>query len=123
LDWDKIRDLYQKIAAEAKEIGRTTGTHFDFREIYANHPSPSDPNLRKLLVDSTEELGLSHQLMPSGAGHDAQGIARIAPMGMIFIPSVGGISHSPKEYSHPEDITNGANVLLHTVLKLDTQIG
>ena len=57
--------------------------------------------------------------MPSGAGHDAQNMARIAPTGMIFVPSVGGISHSPKEYARPEDMANGANVLLHTILKID----
>jgi N-carbamoyl-L-amino-acid hydrolase len=57
--------------------------------------------------------------LPSGAGHDAQNLARVCPMGMIFIPSIGGISHSPKEYSRPEDITNGANVLLHAVLAMD----
>ena len=54
--------------------------------------------------------------MPSGAGHDAQDMARLGPVGMIFVPSVGGISHSPREFSHPEDIANGANVLLHTLL-------
>ena len=59
--------------------------------------------------------------MPSGAGHDAQEMAVICPIGMIFIPSKEGISHSPKEYSSPKDIANGANVLLHTVLKLDKQ--
>ena len=57
--------------------------------------------------------------MPSGAGHDAQEMAQICPIGMIFIPSKNGISHSPKEYSTANDITNGANVLLHTVLKID----
>ena len=60
--------------------------------------------------------------MPSGAGHDAQEMAVICPIGMIFIPSKEGISHSPKEYSSPKDIANGANVLLHTVLKLDEQL-
>ena len=59
--------------------------------------------------------------MPSGAGHDAQEMAQICPIGMIFIPSKNGISHSPKEYSTANDITNGANVLLHTVLKIDEQ--
>ena len=59
--------------------------------------------------------------MPSGAGHDAQEMAVICPIGMIFIPSKDGISHSPREYSSPKDIANGANVLLHTVLKLDKQ--
>ena len=57
--------------------------------------------------------------MPSGAGHDAQDMARLAPVGMIFIPSIGGISHSPKEFSKPSDIENGANVLLQSLLKLD----
>jgi beta-ureidopropionase / N-carbamoyl-L-amino-acid hydrolase len=58
--------------------------------------------------------------MPSGAGHDAQDIAKVAPIGMIFVPSVGGISHSPKEFTHPKDMENGANVLLQTILKVDS---
>src|SRR5674476_1391802 len=57
--------------------------------------------------------------LPSGAGHDAQNMARICPMGMIFIPRVGGISHAPKEFSRPQDVTNGANGLLQALLKLD----
>jgi N-carbamoyl-L-amino-acid hydrolase len=57
--------------------------------------------------------------LPSGAGHDAQQIAALCPMGMIFVPSVGGISHSPKELTSWEDCASGANVLLRTVLELD----
>jgi N-carbamoyl-L-amino-acid hydrolase len=57
--------------------------------------------------------------MPSGAGHDAQDMARLGPVGMIFIPSVGGISHSPREFSRPEDIVNGANVLVGAVMGVD----
>jgi N-carbamoyl-L-amino-acid hydrolase len=60
--------------------------------------------------------------MPSGAGHDAQAMAQLGPMGMIFIPSVGGISHSPKEFSRPNDIVNGANVLLRAVLAADRSL-
>ena len=60
--------------------------------------------------------------MPSGAGHDAQEIADICPMGMIFVPSRDGISHSPREFSKPEDIANGANVLLQSLLKLDGRL-
>jgi N-carbamoyl-L-amino-acid hydrolase len=121
LEWGKIRSIHDLIAAEARKIGTESGTEFGFREFYANQPSPSNPNVRRLMVDATEQLGLSFKVMPSGAGHDAQGMARIGPMGMIFIPSVGGISHSPKEFSRTRDIANGANVLLHTVLKLDQQ--
>ena len=58
--------------------------------------------------------------MPSGAAHDAQNIARIAPAGMIFVPSVGGISHSPNEYTHIQDLTNGTNLLLQALLRLDS---
>ena len=57
--------------------------------------------------------------MPSGAGHDAQDMARLGPVGMIFVPSVGGISHSPKELTTWEDCARGADVLLKTVLELD----
>jgi N-carbamoyl-L-amino-acid hydrolase len=57
--------------------------------------------------------------MPSGAGHDAQAMAKIAPTGMIFIPSKDGISHSPEEYSSVKDIASGASVMFHTILKLD----
>jgi N-carbamoyl-L-amino-acid hydrolase len=64
-------------------------------------------------------MDLTTLAMPSGAGHDAQSIARLAPMGMIFIPSVRGYSHSAKEYSTPEAIANGANVLLRTLVELD----
>ncbi|HJR41589.1 MAG TPA: M20/M25/M40 family metallo-hydrolase, partial [Gemmatimonadaceae bacterium] len=57
--------------------------------------------------------------LPSGAGHDAQVMARIGPSGMIFVPSVGGISHSPRELTTPDDIENGANVLLNVIQRLD----
>jgi N-carbamoyl-L-amino-acid hydrolase len=75
--------------------------------------------VQDVLAASAEKLGLSFKRMPSGAGHDAQDMAKIAPTGMIFVPSVGGISHSPKELTHAEDMANGANVLLETVLALD----
>ena len=65
---------------------------------------------------------IASRVMPSGAGHDAQAMAQLGPMGMIFIPSIGGISHSPKEYSTPQDIANGANVLLAAVLAADKSL-
>ena len=58
--------------------------------------------------------------MPSGAGHDAQDMTKITPTAMVFVPSVDGISHSPKEYTSPQDMANGATVLYHTILKIDT---
>lgn len=119
LDAAKIASLYARIRTEADAIAQATGTTFAYTELHANHPAPSDPRVRTLIEASARELGLSTKVMPSGAGHDAQAIATLGPMGMIFIPSIGGISHSPKEFSRPEDIVNGANVLLHTLLRLD----
>lgn len=119
LDGAKIKTLYQKIYAEAQQIAAASKTKFDFKEINVNIPAPTDPHIRGLISEAAKELGLSTKLMPSGAGHDAQDMARLGPVGMIFVPSVGGISHSPREFSHPADIANGANVLLHTLLKLD----
>lgn len=121
LDASKINMLYEKIRAEAEQIATTSGTKFDFKEINVNVPAPTDARVRSHISESARELGLTTKQMPSGAGHDAQDMARLGPVGMIFIPSVDGISHSPREFSRPQDIANGANVLLHTVLKLDKE--
>jgi N-carbamoyl-L-amino-acid hydrolase len=119
LDAVKILTLYQRIRAEADQIAKTSKVTFDFKEINVNIPAPTHAGIRRLIAESAKELGLTTKVMPSGAGHDAQDMARLGPVGMIFIPSVGGISHSPKEFSRPKDIENGANVLLGTLLKLD----
>ena len=79
----------------------------------------ADPEIQKTIEEAAAGLGLKTMRLPSGAGHDAQWMARLAPMGMIFIPSIGGISHSPKELTAWRDCANGANVLLQTILSLD----
>jgi N-carbamoyl-L-amino-acid hydrolase len=119
LDATRIKTLYDIISAEAKKIGEMNGTTFAYVDLHQNVPAPSDPRVRSIIGESAKSLGLSTRVMPSGAGHDAQSMAQLGPMGMIFIPSIGGISHSPKEYSRPEDCINGANVLLGSVLAAD----
>ncbi len=120
LDMAKIEMLYQEIRAESFQISTQSGTRFSFDEFYVSRAAPTDERLWQIIADSAAELGLSMLRMPSGAGHDAQSIARLAPVGMIFIPSVEGISHSPREFSRPADIVSGANVLLHALLRADT---
>ncbi len=122
LDAAKIQMLYQKIRVEADQIAKSHRVTFDFKELNANIPAPTDPRIRAIIERSAKELGLTTKLMPSGAGHDAQDMARIGPVGMVFIPSIGGISHSPREFSIPRDIENGANVLLSTILKVDADM-
>jgi N-carbamoyl-L-amino-acid hydrolase len=119
LDGAKIQMLYQKIRVEADQIAKSSRVTFNFKELNTNIPAPTDPRIRAIIDQSAKELGLTTKQMPSGAGHDAQDMARIGPVGMIFIPSIGGISHSPKEFSRPQDIENGANVLLGAVMKVD----
>lgn len=103
----------------ARRIETETGTTITFSDLSTNEPAPTDPRLRRVIAESARSLGLSTRVMPSGAGHDAQEVARIAPVAMIFVPSVRGISHSPEELSRPGDISNGANVLLQSVLAVD----
>jgi N-carbamoyl-L-amino-acid hydrolase len=119
LDAQKIQRLYGVIETESRRIGEATGTSFAFRPLHENVPAPSDPAIRGMIADSAKSLGMTTRVMPSGAGHDAQAMAQLGPMGMIFIPSIGGISHSPKEYSTAEDIARGANVLMGAVLLVD----
>ncbi len=120
LEAAKMRMLFERIQAEVRQIENATGTKFEFKQTNSTPPAPTDARIRRLIDESAGQLGLTTRLMPSGAGHDAQEMAHLGPIGMIFIPSIGGISHSPLEFSRPEDIANGANVLLHTLLKLDT---
>jgi N-carbamoyl-L-amino-acid hydrolase len=84
--------------------------------------APSDPAVQSVIREAAQSAGLSTVDLPSGAVHDAGEISRIAPMGMIFIPSRGGISHAPQEYSSWEDCANGAEVLYRSILLLDQRL-
>lgn len=116
----KMEDVFQAISAEAGRIAAARGTPIRFDEIdVALAPAPTDERLRKIVESVAESLGLSHRRMPSGAGHDAQDIAHIAPIAMIFVPSEGGVSHAPKEFTSAADMANGVDVLLRCVLAID----
>jgi N-carbamoyl-L-amino-acid hydrolase len=119
LDAAKTQMLFEKIQVEVRQIEQATGTKFEFKQTNETPPAPTDLRVRRVIDEAAKGLGLTTKFMPSGAGHDAQEMAHLGPVGMIFVPSVDGISHSPREFSRPEDITNGTNVLLHTLLKLD----
>ena len=75
--------------------------------------------VRGTIEEAVKELGIDYTVIPSGAFHDSLIMTSVFPTGMIFVPSKDGISHSRYEYTAPEDIENGCNVLLNTVLKLD----
>ena len=81
-------------------------------------PATMDTTLTRYIEAASEVLGLGHTRLMSFAGHDPQNMANIVPSALLFVPSVDGISHNPREYTPPQDCINGANVLLHTVLRL-----
>ncbi|MEZ5216584.1 MAG: hydantoinase/carbamoylase family amidase [Ilumatobacteraceae bacterium] len=96
--------------SEGCTIVRTTLARFE--------PVEFDPTMIDLVESTARELGYSCRRMPSGAGHDAQMLARVCPTSMIFVPSVDGLSHNLAEFTTTEDLAAGANVLLHAVRSL-----
>ena len=118
---ETIDRLWEGIAREAQEIAQRQGASVSHERTSRIEPALADPGIRGVIADAAADMGLSTLSLPSGAGHDAQELARIGPMGMLFVPSVGGVSHSPLEFTRPEDVVNGANVLLQSVLRLDRQ--
>jgi N-carbamoyl-L-amino-acid hydrolase len=103
----------------AKLSGRAISMGGTLAQIVDKPPTHSNAKLLTAIESACDALGLSHQRMPSGAFHDAASMAAICPTAMIFVPSVGGVSHSPDELTHDEDCVNGANVLLNALLHVD----
>lgn len=102
----------------AKEIEASDSVSISIRALEHVLPVKFDPTVVDVIEQTADELGISSRRMISGAGHDAQLMAGMCPTAMIFVPSRNGISHSPAEYSSPEELETGANVLLHATLKL-----
>ncbi len=114
-----LRELGDAVRARGAAIAKETGTTITFTLASTNVPAMATSGIQDAIGRAAERSGLKTMRLPSGAGHDAQQIAKLCPIGMIFVPSIGGISHSPRELSTWEDCANGANVLLRTVLELD----
>ena len=115
----KLVTMMDDIRARAKEIAAATQTTIEFRKMMGAAPAEATGEVQRAIERSAESYGLGFARLPSGAGHDAQMMALLGPMGMIFVPSIGGISHSPKERTDWDDCARGANVLLGTVLEMD----
>lgn len=120
LDSQKMELVFEEIKKAATRIAKETKTKIEFHFIEtASAPAPTDPRIRAMIKEAAESLGYSTKLMPSGAGHDTQDMTAIAPSGMIFVPSRGGISHSPNEFTSSQDMARGANVLVEAILSID----
>jgi N-carbamoyl-L-amino-acid hydrolase len=107
-----------QLLAFAQEAAHEAGCSCEQRSLARFAPVAFDPLVVDLVEAQATVLGLSHRRMPSGAGHDAQMLARVCPAGMIFVPSVDGLSHNVREHTAPEDLVRGAQLLLQVVLQL-----
>jgi len=114
----KLDRLAEKIKARAAAIARETRTEIRMTRAGHSESAVAATEVQRSIEAASGRLHLDSRHLPSGAGHDAQMMATLMPMGMIFVPSVGGISHSPKELTSWEDCANGANVLFETVMDL-----
>jgi N-carbamoyl-L-amino-acid hydrolase len=119
LDAAKLARLADDIRGRARDIAAATRTEIEIVRVTHHDAALAAPAMQEAIARAAETLGLHPMRMPSGAGHDAQMAARICPMGMIFVPSVGGISHSPRELTAWADCARGADVLLETILNVD----
>ncbi|MCZ7599590.1 MAG: Zn-dependent hydrolase [Gammaproteobacteria bacterium] len=120
-DEDLLQHAEAELAAYLDALTRDEGVDIDTRRLARFEPVTFDAGVAARIAARADRLGYSHRPMTSGAGHDAQMMARICPTAMIFVPSVNGISHNPEEYTAPEDIVAGAGVLLATLLDLCQQ--
>jgi len=119
LDAEKIDRVAGRILRRFEEIEREEGVEIRCTQPDLHAPALTTPAFQEAIRGAARETGLATMDLPSGAGHDAQNVARFAPIGMIFVPSRGGISHSPLEYTSPEQVADGAEVLYRALLRLD----
>lgn len=122
-DEETLQRAEREIFDFLDDIGRREGVTIETRVLARFEPVQFDPSVVAMVADTAASLGHSCRPIPSGAGHDAQMLARVCPAGMIFVPSIDGISHNPRERTEPADLEAGANVLLHVMLQLAGEPG
>jgi hydantoinase/carbamoylase family amidase len=112
------RRVVRLVQARIREIARRRQIRLEVLPLRDENPVPLDKGVIRLLRECCIARNIAHEIMPSGAGHDAMQMAKITPAGMLFIPSRRGISHSPLEWSKPEDVCLGAQLLLDSVIRI-----
>jgi N-carbamoyl-L-amino-acid hydrolase len=115
---DTMRDLGDSCRRTLSAIARRHKLMFEYEQISWLEPVACSQEMVELLEQQAEQAGIDYVRMPSGAGHDTQFMAGITQAGMIFVPSVGGVSHAPDEWTHWSDVELGSNLLLQAALEL-----
>jgi N-carbamoyl-L-amino-acid hydrolase len=119
-DEEKFKRMDSLLLGHAREAANRFGLELKVESLGRHSPSLMNPHVQSLFATSCDDLGLTHTSLSSGAGHDGQSFDGVCPVGMIFVPSKDGASHSPREFTAWQDCINGAHVLLHTALRLAT---
>ncbi|MEO0852719.1 MAG: Zn-dependent hydrolase, partial [Cyanobacteria bacterium J06648_11] len=114
-----VEFLIARLDERLEAIAAATTTNISKTLRLRMEPTLAAPAIQAAIARAAEHFNLKYCYLPSRAGHDAQEVGRFTDMGMIFVPSACGISHSATEYTSPEQCIQGANVLLHTLLQLD----
>jgi len=118
ISWDVLQRLLQRVDIVAHEVAAKWGLEVTVERMRVSEPAQMSPSIQAVIDEVAQGLGHKTHWMNSGAGHDAQVMAKITAAGMIFVPSRQGRSHSPAEFTDWDQIENGANVLLNTVLQV-----
>ena len=118
IDAEDIAATARAVHEAAARIADREGTRIQLETLSTDTPVPMDSDVIRTIEAACRRTGVAYRRMPSGAGHDAMNMAKLAPAGMIFIPCRRGVSHNPDEYAAPEDILTGIDVLTETLAAL-----
>lgn len=114
----RLNESRREILSYIEDTLSGLGLTYSTRERARLEPTPMSKTVMDSIMEAVNRTGVSYRMIPSGAVHDTQNMARITDVGMVFVPSRDGISHAPDEWTEPTDIKAGADVLLHTILEL-----
>jgi len=116
-----LQQAEERLTTFLEEIAEAEGVTITTRSLARFEPVVFDHRIVSMVADTATRLGHTVMTMPSGAGHDAQMLARVAPSAMVFTPSRDGISHNPAEFTEPHELEAGANVMMQVMLQLTEQ--
>ncbi len=121
-DLTRLQTAVGVMSARLTQIGEATRTTISVALEPLLPPTPTDARLQEMIGQSAGAHGLEWMEMVSGAGHDCANLSGLGPIAMIFVPSVGGVSHHPSEFTEPAHLVAGASVLLDVLVAADHQL-
>jgi N-carbamoyl-L-amino-acid hydrolase len=122
LSHDVIDHMKAQLERRIETIAVARRTRIAITPQFVVDPTPADAMVQEVISEACAGLGLSYTHLPSRASHDAQELGRLTAMGMIFVPSRDGVSHSADEFTSPLQCEQGVNVLLHSLIRLDASL-